>query len=140
MDGFRVRVRVEIVPAGDADDASGEASDVNHVDEEAVRKVSASQAVSIDDMEEVLLENAYEVMRRALAEHFAKVVVRRKVGVGRPLLGRRGRREEGGAAEPASSHLFRTAFALSMNRASAPMRTGVRDDAATTAAWFWGRE
>ena len=73
MDGFRVRVRVEIVPAGDADDASGEASDVNHVDEEAVRKVSASQAVSIDDMEEVLLENAYEVMRRALGEHFAKV-------------------------------------------------------------------
>jgi len=73
MDGYKVRVRVEIVPAGEADGTTREAGDISHVDEEAVRKVSAAQAVSIDDMEEVLLENAYEVMRRALGEHFAKV-------------------------------------------------------------------
>ena len=73
MDGFKVRVRVEIVPAAEADGAPREAGGISYVDEEAVRNVSAAQAVSIDDMEEVLLENAYAVMRRALEEHFAKV-------------------------------------------------------------------
>jgi predicted glycosyltransferase involved in capsule biosynthesis len=73
MDGFKVRIRVEIVPASEADGAPREAGGISYVDEEAVKRVSAAQAVSIDDMEEVLLENAYEVMRRALGEHFAKV-------------------------------------------------------------------
>lgn len=72
MDEFMVRIRVEIVPAGQADGATGEAGELNQVDEEAVRRISAAQAVSIDDMEEALLENAYDVMRRALARHFSE--------------------------------------------------------------------
>jgi len=73
MDGFKIRIRVEIVPASEADEAICQRADISHVDEEAVRKVSASQAVSIDDMEERVLDGAYEVMRRALGEHFTKV-------------------------------------------------------------------
>jgi len=73
MDGFKVRIRVEIVPAGGTDNATGEAGGISHVDEEAVREVNAARAVSVDDMEETLLESTYEVMRRALGEHFAKV-------------------------------------------------------------------
>jgi len=69
MDGFRVRIRVEIVPTGEAAGAGG----LSRVEEEAVAQITATQAVSIDDMEETLLENAYEVMRRALGEHFTKV-------------------------------------------------------------------
>jgi len=69
MDGFRVRIRVEIVPTGEAAGAGG----ISSVDEEAVAMITTPHAVSIDDMEETLLENAYEVMRRALGEHFTKV-------------------------------------------------------------------
>lgn len=73
MDGVKIRIRVEIEPASEVDGVTGEAGSISCVDEEAVRKVSAAQAASIDDMEEVLLENVYEVMRRALGKHFAKV-------------------------------------------------------------------
>lgn len=73
MDGVKVRIRVEIVPASEVDGVTGEAGSISYVDEEAVRKVPAAQAASLEDMEEVLLGNAYEVKRRALGEHFAKV-------------------------------------------------------------------
>jgi hypothetical protein len=73
MAGFRIRFRVEIAPEDEADGATGAGDGISTVDEEAVRTVSAAQAVSIDDMEEALLENVYEVMRRALGEHFARV-------------------------------------------------------------------
>ena len=71
MDGFRVRIRVEIVPEGDAD---GEVGDIvlDGVDEEVVERITAAQALSIDDMEETLLGNAYDVLRQALSKHFAE--------------------------------------------------------------------
>ena len=43
------------------------------VDEEAVQRISAETATSIDEMEETLLVNAYEVMRRALTRHLTEV-------------------------------------------------------------------
>ena len=69
MDQFRVRIRVEIVPAGESDGSDGAGSGLDGIDEEAVESISAAQAASIDDMEDTLLENAYEVMRRALSKH-----------------------------------------------------------------------
>jgi len=73
MDEFRVRIRVEIVPAGETDSSESESSGLDRIDEEAVETVTAAKAVSIDDMEETLLDNAYEVMRRALGRHFTEV-------------------------------------------------------------------
>lgn len=66
----RIRIRIEIVPAEEAD---GAAARLDGVDEEAVCEVSEATAASLDEMEERLLENAYEVMRRALGSHFAAV-------------------------------------------------------------------
>jgi hypothetical protein len=73
MDRFRVRIRVEIVPAKETDGYEGGKSDLDGIDEEIVEMVSAEQAVSIDDMEETLLEKSYEVMRRALGKHLSEV-------------------------------------------------------------------
>ena len=73
MDRYKVRIRVEIVPAGAPDDSDGGGGSLDGIDEEAVETISAEQAASIDDMEETLLENAYEVMRRALGKHLSEV-------------------------------------------------------------------
>ena len=73
MDRYKVRIRVEIVPAGESDGSDGGGSGLDGIDEEAVETVSGEQAVSIGDMEETLLENAYEVMRRALGKHLSEV-------------------------------------------------------------------
>lgn len=71
---YTVRVRIEIAPAGrDANTPGGEKRSLDGIDQEAVRTITEEQAVSIDDMEETLLENAYEVMRRALERHFGDV-------------------------------------------------------------------
>lgn len=70
---YRVRVHIEIVPAGqDADTSGGKNGALDGVDEEAVKTITEEQAVSIDDMEETLLQNTYEVMRRALERHFSE--------------------------------------------------------------------
>lgn len=71
MDRYKVRIRVEIVPAGEPDGPGG--GSLDGIDEEAVKTISAEQASSIDDMEETLLENAYDVMRRALGKHLSEV-------------------------------------------------------------------
>ena len=71
MDRYKVRIRVEIVPAGEPDGPGGGGS-LDGIDEVAAETVSAEQASSIDDMEEVLLENAYDVMRRAMAKHLSE--------------------------------------------------------------------
>jgi len=73
MDGFKVRIRIEIVPEGETDGTEDGGSGLDGIDEEAVATVSAAQAISIDDMEETLLENGYEVMRRALSKHLGEV-------------------------------------------------------------------
>lgn len=71
MSGFRIKIRVEIVPEVDAHGWEGGDTGLDGIDEEAIKTVSDEQAVSIDDMEETLLENAYEVMRRALSKHLS---------------------------------------------------------------------
>ncbi len=73
MDRYKVRIRVEIVPAGAPEGSDGGGGSLDGIDEEAVETISAEQAASIDDMEETLLENAYEVMRRALGKHLSEV-------------------------------------------------------------------
>ena len=73
MDGFKVRIRIEIVPESEADGSEDGGSGLDGIDEQAVATVSAAQATSIDDMEETLLENGYEVMRRALSKHLGEV-------------------------------------------------------------------
>jgi len=73
MGRYKVRFHVEIVPIGESGGPDPEGGILDGVDEEAVRTVSAEQAVSIDDMEETLLENAYEVMRRAVGKHLSAV-------------------------------------------------------------------
>jgi hypothetical protein len=66
----RIRIRIEIDPA---EEAEGAAARLDGVDEEAVCEVTGATAASPDEMEEKLLENSYAVMRRALASHFAAV-------------------------------------------------------------------
>jgi len=73
MERYKVRIRVEIVPAGEPQGSDGGDGSLDGIDEEAVETISAEQAASIDDMEETLLENAYEVMRRALGKHLSEV-------------------------------------------------------------------
>jgi hypothetical protein len=73
MDRYKVRIRVEIVPAGESDSPEGGGGSLDGIDEEAVETLSAEHAASIDDMEETLLENAYAVMRRALGKHLSEV-------------------------------------------------------------------
>jgi len=69
----RIRIRIEIGPAEEPDEADGAGARLDGVDEEAVCEVTAATAASLDGMEEKLLENSYAVMRRALASHFAAV-------------------------------------------------------------------
>jgi len=73
MDGYKIRVRIEIIPESDTTDAAAAASVLDHVEEQIVDTVSKSRGDSIDDMEEVLLCNTYEVMRQTLSRHFAEV-------------------------------------------------------------------
>lgn len=73
MDHFKVRVRIEIVPESEGHSAGREGGDVSGVDEEAVERVAAASAASIDEMEETLLRNGYEAMRRVLIRHFTQV-------------------------------------------------------------------
>lgn len=83
MERFKVRVRIEIVPESEGDAARREPADLDGVEEETVERVAAESAASIDDMEETLLKNGYETMRRALSRHFEKVSKRGLYG-GRP--------------------------------------------------------
>ena len=85
MDRYKVKIRVEIVPVGEPDGSDEGDISLDGVDEEAVQTVSAEQAVSIDDMEEVLLENSYEVMRRAIGKHLS-TVSKRGLSTGRDRL------------------------------------------------------
>ena len=71
---YSVRVRVEIAPVEEGRAGThGGAADLAGVEEEAVRVVSAGTAKSIDDMEEVLLEDTFAVLRQALGKHFEEV-------------------------------------------------------------------
>jgi len=63
MDRYKVRIRVEIVPAGAPEGSDGGGGSLDGIDEEAVETISAEQAA----------ENAYEVMRRALGKHLSEV-------------------------------------------------------------------
>jgi len=83
MDDYKVRIRFEIVPVTEPDGSGAGAADVDGVEQEAVQIVGATKAVSIDDMEEVLLKNSYEVMRQVLAQHFAEVSKRGLSSTGR---------------------------------------------------------
>ncbi len=86
MDRYKVRIRVEIVPAGEPGGSDGGGGSLDGIDEEAVETISGEQAASIDDMEETLLENAYEVMRRALGRHLSEVSKRgRSTGPDQPV-------------------------------------------------------
>ena len=74
MDKFKLKVRIEIVPIKDGqqtEEASHQA--VDWVDEEAVEVISAQAATCIDDMEEVVLQKGYEVMRQALSRHLSEI-------------------------------------------------------------------
>jgi hypothetical protein len=73
MDGYKLRLRVEIVPTAETDGCGPQQCGLDGVDEEAVEMISATKATSIDEMEETLLENGYEVMRRALSKHLTEV-------------------------------------------------------------------
>jgi len=73
MERFKVKVRIEIVPESEGDSTRRDAADVCGIEEEAVELVAAETAASIDDMEETLLKNGYDTMRRALSRHFAEV-------------------------------------------------------------------
>lgn len=73
MGGYKVRVRVEIVP--EELDAAPLAApgQIDRVDEQVVEAVTTEQAFSIDDMEEALLRTGYAAMRQAVADHFGKM-------------------------------------------------------------------
>lgn len=72
MGDYLVRVRIEIVPKAAAAGGTPPAA-VERVEEEMVEAVTAEQAVSLDDMEETLLETSYAAMRQALVQHFTRV-------------------------------------------------------------------
>ncbi len=74
MDKFKLKVRIEIVPIADGQQAEGTSHQAaDWVDEEAVEVISAQAATCIDDMEEVVLQKGYEVMRQALSRHLSEI-------------------------------------------------------------------
>lgn len=72
MKQYRLRIRMEIVESDEDLSAADAQAALEQVEAEAVEVVGEPCALSLDDLEEVLLDNGYATMRQLLSRHFAQ--------------------------------------------------------------------